>query len=393
LNGHDDGHGREARLAAIAPGLAALIHGAARPDVRSLPESGAAVTLPVWLFTPDRAGTCGSKTEAPDGGRLEVPVRVVWDFPLPECTCTKKRCLCHLRDPDTRLPRRDRPVQVVPAGQTVHVTWRLAGLGLDHSGTLAITADPRAGAPAVTRWARFGRDGRWTETSRHAAEGHGVPLEMSAPAVPRHQLAQTMAGIDRDAARAKWGLVEALSAEVATAVKQAQKDLGRQIAAIRGEDVPRDVLDPTARQRIATDLTLPERGVRRATLWQALDAMAVPDRFRRADPWKVLAQAIWRDARTAVRRHLGDPKMGDRIRASVIARRPATLEELMAQVAQDCPSDYITPAVVARALTLGHDANAGTWDLDWFRQALAAGRDGSPGRSGPVGLPGGRGGR
>jgi hypothetical protein len=359
-------------LARCVPLIGAMIHGQDAGLAADGPS--AVVALPVWLWVKDTAGWVGSKSAGPDGQRLAVPVRIVWDFPAPRCVCGKTVCLCKLRDPATGRPHRDHPVRVVPAGRTVTARWRLAGLGLSHTGQTTITAAPGAEEATVTRWARFGRDGQWTRTVRHAAAGMGVPVSMTVPAVPAQEANTALSALRRDAVKAKWELAESVNKPIKTAISAAQHRLALQVAALRGvpRDDVRDMLDEATRAQLAIDLTLPSKERPRATIWGTLDKFLIPDAFQNADPVKCLRRAIWRDAGNAVRRHLGDPKMGDRIRASYLRDRPASLDALMDQLRRDCPHDHLTLGVVSRALTLGHDANAGTWSVETAWPGLPA---------------------
>lgn len=247
-----------------------VIHGRAAQDHLDAGVSGpAAVALyPVWAWTKARANV-GRKDLSSDGGRLLLPIRVSWS---------------------------SGPVFVVPEGQQSTATWHAEGLGIRENGQAVVTA--QAGLlPAVA----------------HLVQQPTPPQSVKVGVLPRREVVSELQGLADDGRVALWEAIKVMEPYVSRAVTRAHTHL----SSTRVEDrrATRPLLDETGLESVRDEMTLGTDGaISSAPLVRIIELSMDPASTVNADPQRYLMTAVNRDALKLVRRRVGDPEPGLRIR-------------------------------------------------------------------------------
>ena len=270
-------------------------------DRSTWPVRGAVVTLPCWRWTVPVADV-GRKARAADGGTLLLPARVDW---APGA------------------------VVLVPQGRPVPASWRTAGLGLDEAGGALLACARRAGSRLDRRT--------------------GLPDRVAAVAVTRTSMAHGLARIAAGGRTARWDLLAMLEPYVRAAVIRGHARVAAEVA---GEDTRSSrpvVLDDTDLEVVVDALLLGERAGP-GPVARMLDRCQRPDTFTRVDPLRYIAVTLRRDAEQEIRRRIGDPRIGRKIRA-LHRRHPGIgLPELVERYRALHPQDRLSLQRAANAL-------------------------------------------
>lgn len=231
-----------------------------------LPLRAGVVVLPSWVWESPQIDV-GRKDHAQGGGRLRLPIRVQWD---------------------------SGPVQVVPLGDTVKTFWQAEGLGIAQAGQTSISCTPGS-----------------KESPQHVL---GVPPDsVIVEDVPRSDLVAKLAAMVQDGAVARWEAVGLLETYVSSAVSKAHAYISKDVG---GADAP-PLLDQIALDEVCDQMVVGsiERGEDRSPLLRIVDNSLRPEAYLRVDPARAAQLALRRDAQQLVRRKVGDPKAGSKIRA------------------------------------------------------------------------------
>lgn len=236
-----------------------------------LPRAAGVVVLP--SFTWQHSGIdMGRKDRARGGGRLLMPVRVVWSHGT---------------------------VVLVEPGQSVEVSWEASGLGVNLEGSVTLTA----------------AEPGWEVLSFLSAN---VPPEgTKVKILPADDLRTKLAAISSDGGDAWWHAITSLQTYVEMAVRNAHKYITRDT--VPDKDKCPDtltLLDEQALVSCADRLMLgdPERPDEPSSVVRLLKRSLEPGAFSRVDPEMFTQRAIRRDAQLEVRRYVGDPPTGSKIR-------------------------------------------------------------------------------
>jgi len=331
--GPDDGFSAGSRhgwLAEMCSYLAASIWARdasellADPD--ALPEHAAVFTLPVWHWALG-GPSVGRKSKARGGGSLMLPTRIDWH---------------------------GTSVVLAEPGQIIERTWSAAGMDACGTGTgiSRITAgpDPSADQPA--------------ELAEH----------LTGSALPRRRLIKALEHLVEQGRTARWNAIQKLEPAVNHAVDMAHRQVAYEIAG----DLPGapPVVDPQSLESIKQQMLL---GVDEscpgsvARLWTRMER---PTCFLRADPMLYVKSNLNRDATEGVRRHIGDPKLGAKVRRAYDRSTAGSLEEFVAEYRLAHPGDKLSMDRARAALTTrglvptwvdlisGDDVIAGLHDAD-----------------------------
>lgn len=274
-----------------------------------LPREAAVITLPVWRWA--KPGTnVGAKARARDGGTLLLPIRVSW------------------------APA---PLLVLPPGEQVRVAWKAAGLGhTGHGQTLACALGRSAGQ-------RLAED-----------PSSGLPSETGSPVLGRAALRTELRRLAERGRDAQWALYAKLESFAMRAVQRAH---GRVASEMAGDSVRPDgfavpVLSQTDLEMVASRMTLSDDPARESAVIRLVECCMRETTFTKVDPLHYVTVALDRDAEAEVRRAIGDPHIGPKIRK--LARslhRDATVSEVLAACQRQWPSQRIGQARVQAALT------------------------------------------
>ena len=268
-------------------------------DPDAVPHHGAVLTLPVWQW---RLGgpTVGRKSKARGGGSLMLPTRIDWHGPC---------------------------VVLVTEGQTVERTWSAAGT--DAGGTGTSRLEVGAATPPEAQ--------------------HELSEHLTAALLPRRRLIRELERLVADGRAARWSAIQRLEPAVNHAVEMAHRQVAFEIAG----DVPGapPVMDPQGLESIKHEMLLGVDDTRRGSVARLWSRMEEPQCFLRADPLLYVKSNLHRDATEGVRRRIGDPKIGAKVRRAYARSGADSLSEFLDEYRLQFPNDKLAEDRARAALT------------------------------------------
>ena len=259
-------------------------------DPGALPENAALVRLPVWHWALG-GPSVGRKSKARGGGKLMLPTRIDWHGPS---------------------------VVLVSPQDTIERSWSAAGMDVTGTGVSQVAVGPDPADPAAA------------ELSEH----------LTAAALPRRRLIKALELLVEQGRAARWNAIQKLEPAVNHAVEMAHRQVAYEIAG----DVPGapPVVDMHSLEAIKSQMLL---GVDEqcpgsvARLWTRMER---PTCFLRADPMLYVKSNLHRDAAEGVRRHIGDPRIGAKVRRAYERSSAASLAEFVAEYREQHPGDKLS---------------------------------------------------
>lgn len=290
-----------------------LGRGARRALEHPIPAGASLFVLPTWGWAHPLIDV-GRKDRDRQGGRLLLPVRYTF-YPS--------------------------NVIVTSRPQVVHYV----GVGLGHGMAGSMLLDPSADPGQGPADGRLSLPGTWGPAS-HAGS-----------------VASRLNELDQDGQLAYWEALGVLEENLEHALKRAS-------CAARDGVVgkPPAAVDDITLERIRTEMVYgTDHGV--SPIQRLVERCTRPGTFARVDPEKYVVTSVRTDARAAVRKALGDPHVGSKVRHLAIEMPEADLDELVAAYRQRYPSDRLSTSRARAALTVAPNANAVTVPL---HEALVA---------------------
>ena len=278
-----------------------------------LPEEAAVVVAPVWRWLAPRIDM-GRKTRRADGATMLMPVRMNW----------QPSALALVTEPST-------------------AAWSMIGLG--HSGTGQVHLLPvRHPRPPVS--------GEFFPTAG----------SLEVEVLPQHALKARLEDLAADGHQARWDAVMSLEHYVNRAVHSAVVSVSWDVNRGPGGQEPAWVLDETAKQTVANRMLLgTDDGPGR--VGALLERCLRPNTFVRVDPLRYVVKDLHRSAEAEVRKTIGDPHIGRKIRAVARTMPSASMQDVITAYRANHPGDHLSSARAARALSAGPDVMACFTDL------------------------------
>lgn len=311
----------------IAGMLARILHGraaeAALEQVRSCPAP-ALFVLPKWAWVVSRIDV-GRKDRIPGSEeRLLLPVRLMW---------------------------RPAGVVVVTTGPT-EAPFTATGMGHTNTGTVLL--DPSA-PPGTGR----------------LADGSLDPSEVWGPVVTGKQAVRAeLTRLVEDGRVAYWEVLSLLEEKVERALNRATSTATRDMG-LRAEHAR--ALDEISLETLRSTMVYGDGEQEGPSPVQRLvEKCTSPTAFVRVDPERYLLTAVRRDARQEVRKALGDPRIGSKIRAVATELGPVGIDEIIAVYRQRYPGDRLSVNRALAALSLRPHPNASTVP---FTESISGGGD------------------
>lgn len=171
--------------------------------------------------------------------------------------------------------------------------------------------------------------------------------------------------LSRAGHQSKWQLLFSLEPFITSTVRKAHSAVSHEIGELTGR--VRAVLHETGIEHVVNTMMLgePVEGtVRGASVPRLLEQCLEPDRFARVDPLMFLRRNLRRDAEEHVRRAIGDPRIGPKIRRIAAAMPGATVDEVVEAYRREHPQDRLSTARAEAALSVGSDPMARSVLLD-----------------------------
>ena len=296
-----------ARLHAILAGRAAE---ALLADPAGVPEECGVWIAPSWLWTFSRIDV-GRKGRAPDGTRLRLPVRLEWSSGA---------------------------VTLVEPGDPLEQGWTATGLGHTGSGVIRVEATHRLAQDVVEE------------------NEAGLPTVVELAALDRRQALTVLERAAADGTRARWELMLWLEPHLERALRKAHASVANELAEHWGSR--RTVLDETKLNAIADDMLLGDEG-RPGKVAQLLERCLRSDTFRKVEPSRYIKETLRRDANTEVRRAIGDPHIGAKVRRVARELGPRSdLDTVIAAYRAKYPRDRLSRDRAVAAMSVSPDVMA-----------------------------------
>ncbi len=288
---------------------------AAGIDRSGLRGSVALVVLPSFSLV-DPQVDLGRKGRAHDGTRLRFPARIVWSA---DCGA------------DGSGAGNGAPVVLVPAGGSTVCSFEVTGVGVSASGSTLVSAC----AP-----------GRHDDPLASAGDGFAPEVLYARPMAARRVLAE-LDRICEDGRLALWEARQMLE-------RHAEWMLRHRHAAVAAEISPeRDLhlLDATDLEVVRTELLLGDPAGRISPAYdRIIERCLAPSAFARVDPQRRVMTSLRSVAESAIRRRIGDPHVGRKVRRLLREETFAGLAELLACYRERWPGDAIGMRRVAAAV-------------------------------------------
>jgi hypothetical protein len=273
---------------------------------------------------------------------------------------------------DWRLPSMEigRKGQDHASGEALLMPVRLDWGGND---ALLQLADP-AGPPPSYRWTAhsmgWGDEGEIqlnicrSGPCQGLRDGRVSPDNHSAPGIRRCTV-EDLDELVRAGRQSQWHLLFSLEPFVTSTVRKAHSAVSHEIGESTGRFQP--VLHDTGIEQIVNVMMVGEptaEGVDTPSVPRLLEQCLRHDRFTKVDPLMFLRRNLRRDAEDQVRRAIGDPRIGPKVRRVARQMPGATLEEIVAAYRLEHPQDKLSTARAQAALQVGSDPMAHSVALD-----------------------------
>ncbi|NDL60237.1 hypothetical protein [Phytoactinopolyspora mesophila] len=248
------------------------------------------MALPVWWWAVPGIDV-GRKGRASDGGRLLLPVRLDWD---------------------------GAELVILRAGERIIRSFSAVGLGHRRYGEARI---------------RVTEAGELAGTCTDADE---VPREVLSSST--RDVSADLERLVEDGDTARWEILLSLDRHVERSVARAHAAVAAEVAG-PGAEV-RMVCAPGELEVIATEMAFGS-DLSPSPLERIVDRIARPGTLVRVDPLRYIAASLRRDAEQLIRRRIGDPHVGPRIRAVAREHGLTDLEQICAVYNSTHSSDRI----------------------------------------------------
>jgi hypothetical protein len=316
-----DRHGWLANLCSLLEAIGAGRHaeaeaGRIRAEKASAYQRSGLFALPMWMWVSPGVAA-GRKGRSADGGHLLLPVRLSWPSPT---------------------------VQVVPAGPDRTYTWSGVGYGRSGRGetTLRVATGP-TDTPAV-------------------ATGVTPPVVLSAPPLPRRLMLTHLDKLTEAGRGAWWEAITLLDPWLHKSLHQAHTQVAIELDGRADTNGRYLVLSEATLDAIANRMLLGSEE-QPGTVERMLNA-CLRQSFERVDPMRYIRTWLRRDATEAIRRDLGDPKQGPKVRRLAMSTGGVTTGEVLAAYKVRYPADEVGIGRVNRALSVSPDPMAERATLD-----------------------------
>lgn len=323
---------RHPGLDVLCSRLEAVLHGRAAEDllrdVRALPERAGLAILPAWSWQrplidvgrKSRAFATAETRAGKSAGQLLMPVRNDWAAPM---------------------------VRVV-SGASVPVTYRTLGMGHQMAGQSKLVS--RAGSPAVAR------------VTDLPSLAEPVFVGESTRTRVIHELRRLVEA----GATARWELVRSIEPKLVQQLHVAHSAVSHEIGQTSGNVVP--MLDAQGLEQVQNLMMFGEMDEetgkdKPGSVFRLIELCLAPDCFVKVDPFKYMIKHLRRDAETEIRRKIGDPHIGPKVRAVALKHPRAEVAVIVEEYRKIYPKDRLSVTRAEAALSVRPDAMASSTRL------------------------------
>lgn len=281
------------------------------------------VRLPVWSELPPVIDVGIKAVKHAD---LVLPARIEWSVP---------------------------PVVLLTEGQTVDADWRITNMGHQLSGSLTIS--------------EFGF------STQVPGQLDVVLLE----AYSARDLSRKLANFTKTGATARWEILQSFESYTRSKLDEASRILAQEFSEYHGRSIP-GVIDEIAIDSLLTHMLFGEGDT--SIVSRMVDKALHPDAFKSFDPARYFTLNLKRSALGEVRRSIGDPHIGTKIRRLHKQVGSTNLVDLVTAYNAQYPKEHLGAKRAAAALTAGPEVGVTAVNLVSDEELREyAGRRGSSG--------------
>jgi hypothetical protein len=276
--------------------------------------------LPVFAWDVP-AAKVGRKGVAADGGKLTLPIRIRWSKQPPGA------------HPDG-VPDQVPEVCTVNGSTPMRLYWEASGAGHLRHGVTKITASADIDDPEFL----------------FADSIDLVPSHIVVPLMVKTRAVGSLKRLIDDGHTAQWEAISKIENHLSWAFERAR-------ASVRNElfDGQGAVVDDESCTAIKNEILLggPTSRQKSTTVLRLLDRCLRPGTFERVDPERYVRTALVSGSETAIRRYIGDPHIGRKIRRLRAEREWKSADELVAEYRRRYPNDCLSTHRTYSALSAG----------------------------------------
>lgn len=305
--------------------------------------------------------------------------------------CAWFQAILHGRDADLILSDPDSikdgtGIAVLPVWRWAHPLIEIGRKGIGYDGSvflMPIRNDWDGGSIALvngeSRVVAYRSVGLGHQTAgqakliqREGAAGKSKPEDLpslSSPvfvgAASRARTINSLKALSEAGKAARWELVTFIEPEVRTVTLRAHGAVSNEMGLSSGVVVP--VLDGQGLESVINAMLLGEENDKGewkpGSVFRLIDLCLTPDCFRKVEPLRYMVKHLRRDAETAIRKKIGDPHIGPKVREVARQNPRAGVEEIVELYRQVYPRDRLSERRAQDALSVGPDAMAGACGL------------------------------
>ncbi|XKH58611.1 hypothetical protein LG293_16295 (plasmid) [Citricoccus nitrophenolicus] len=326
-----DTPGRHANLERVCGLLEAILHGRA---AERLLESGIGpgmhrmLVFPAWDWRKPAMEIGRKAVDRATGQTLLMPVRLDWGG----------------NDNLVRLVKHD--------GVSDAANWHAQSMGWSDTGSVNVSD--------FQSWSRTSKNGS-TLINGPESLSESVRSAVTTRADTEAALRSlSIAGSD-----AMWQLVLGLEQFVGSTVRKAHAAVSHDISRLTGKVQP--VLHETGVEQVVNKMMFgaPEDGqTESAPVMRMVELCLRPNCFAKVDPLRYLHINLRRDAEEEIRKSIGDPRIGSKIRRLAVTMKGASLGQLVEEYRREYPADKLSLRRAQAALSVNSDPMARSVMLD-----------------------------
>ena len=220
------------------------------------------------------------------------------------------------------------PVVVMPAGETATFRWEAVGLGHTSAGVMSVTADRRPDPPLLR------------EPGDAILAAGAIPAAITALVLPAGRARRMLASLIADGEAARWETITALEPKALEAVRRAHAEIAAEVGP--AADGTYRLLDRLDVQVLADRMLLGDTGSPGlAPVVRLIERCLSPGAFARVEPRRYVTSALRVYATEEIRRAIGDPHVGPKVRAAAAALGTTDVDAVIAYYRARRPADRL----------------------------------------------------
>lgn len=297
------------RLNALCESIGDVIAGQAAQELlasRARPSTGSLIILPSWVWRIPIIDV-GRKGRSATGELHTMPARIVWD---------------------------GSPVHVLRPRQKLQIGWRITGLGHGELGTSLIHIN-----------------GGYGVQIKPEPNQHMTPVRR--PFGSYHAFQKCVGAVVESGNEARWRIIASLELFTKSKLARANSTVAAELGEYHKYAIS-SVLDDIGLDDLLSQMLYGDGGS--SVISRLVDRGLKPDTFNRVDPMHYFSASIRARAEEAIRRRIGDPKVGPKVRRIFMKTNAKSIDELLTAYRKVYPKDSLARKRAIAALTSGSDA-------------------------------------